>query len=119
MGADIIFYPTAIGTVKGIEQFEGDWQKAWEGVQVGHAISNNVIVASVNRVGTEKEMNFWGGSFVCDQFGKILVRADDKEGVFLAECDLSLGRNVEMGWGFVRNRSPLNYSKLISRKKYK
>ncbi len=111
-GADIIFYPTAIGWVKGVEPVEGDWHEAWEKVQVGHAISNSVIVAAVNRVGTEENMTFWGGSFVCDQFGKILVRGNDKEGVLIAECDLSLGKNVEEGWRFLKNRKPSVYGQL-------
>jgi predicted amidohydrolase len=113
MGADIIFYPTAIGWVKGIRPVEGDWHKAWESVQVGHAISNSLIVAAVNRVGKEKDMTFWGGSFVCDQFGKILARANDKEQVIVASCDLTLGKNVEAGWGFERNRVPSTYSRLM------
>ncbi len=74
LGADFLFYPTAIGTVKGIEQAEGDWQEAWETVQRGHAIANSMVVAAVNRVGVEKETTFWGGSFVCDQFGKLLAQ---------------------------------------------
>lgn len=113
LGADVIFYPTAIGTVDGIEQSEGSWKDAWESVQVGHAIANSVIVASVNRVGKERGMNFWGGSFVCDQFGKIIVRADEKEGVFLAECDLALASHIESGWGFLRNRRPSTYGKIV------
>ncbi len=112
MGAQIIFYPTAIGWVKGIDPAEGNWHEAWQSVQVGHAISNSVVVVAVNRVGVEKNMQFWGGSFVCDQFGKILVRADDKEQVIVTSCDLSLGRNLEEGWGFQRNRAPRSYSRL-------
>jgi predicted amidohydrolase len=111
-GAEIIFYPTAIGWVKGIEPIEGDWHEAWEKVQVGHAIANSVIVAAVNRVGTEEDMTFWGGSFVSDQFGKILVRGDDKEGVYIAKCDLSLGKNVEEGWHLLKNRKPSVYGLL-------
>jgi predicted amidohydrolase len=113
MGAEIIFYPTAIGTVKGIEQTEGDWREAWESVQRGHAIANSVVVVAVNRVGVEGDMKFWGGSFVCDQFGKILFRADDSEGVFVVECDLQLGKNIEDGWHFLGNRKPDTYSKLV------
>ena len=64
LGADVIVYPTAIGTISGIEQSEGNWREAWEGVQRGHAIANSVIVAAVNRVGIEKNTEFWGGSFV-------------------------------------------------------
>jgi predicted amidohydrolase len=112
MGADVIFYPTAIGRVRGVDQVEGDWRNAWEAVQIGHAISNSVIVVSVNRVGIEKNMTFWGGSFVCDQFGKILGRCGDGEEVLVAECDLSLGKNIEDGWGFLRNRAPNSYKRL-------
>jgi agmatine deiminase len=112
-GADIIFYPTAIGSVKGVDQVEGDWHEAWENVQRGHAISNSIIVAAVNRVGREKDMTFWGGSFVYNQFGKLLLRADESEGVFLTSCDISLGTSIEEGWGFLRNRKPHTYSKLL------
>ena len=114
MGAEVLLYPTAIGTVEGIEEAEGDWHEAWEAVQRGHAISNSVVVAAVNRVGREGRMTFWGGSFVCDQFGKILVRADDREQVLLASCDLELGRQVEEGWGFLRNRKPATYRRLAT-----
>ena len=110
MGADVIFYPTAIGWVKGIEPVEGDWKRAWELVQVGHAVANSVVVCAVNRVGTEGDTTFWGGSFVCDQFGKILFRAGDKEGAFVVECDLELAKKVEDGWGFLRNRKAGTYS---------
>jgi predicted amidohydrolase len=113
LGAQILFYPTAIGTVKGIEQSEGGWQDAWETVQRGHAIANSVVVAAVNRVGAEKDMRFWGGSFVCDQFGKVLVRGDAKERVLVASCDLQLGEDIERGWGFMKNRRPGSYKGLI------
>jgi agmatine deiminase len=112
MGADLIFYPTAIGTIAGVDQTEGSWHDAWEAVQRGHAISNSVVVAAVNRVGLEGELNFWGGSFVCDQFGEIHARADRREQVLIAECDLDLAVSVEEGWGFLRNRVPESYSKL-------
>ena len=115
MGAEVLFYPTAIGRVDGIEETEGDWQEAWETVQRGHAISNSIVVAAANRVGKEGRMNFWGGSFVCDQFGKILARADDREQVVMASCDLELGRQVEEGWGFLRNRKPSTYRKLTGK----
>ncbi len=114
LGADVIFYPTAIGWVKGIKPVEGDWHKAWESVQVGHAISNSVVVAAVNRVGREKDMSFWGGSFVCDQFGKVLVRADDKEGVVSAGVNFDLGRQTDEGWGFLRNRKPKTYRAILN-----
>jgi predicted amidohydrolase len=114
MGAEVLFYPTAIGRVDGIEETEGDWHEAWEAVQRGHAIANSMVVAAVNRVGREGRMTFWGGSFVCDQFGKVLARADDKEQILLATCDLELGRQVEEGWGFLRNRKPATYRRLSS-----
>jgi predicted amidohydrolase len=114
MGAEVLFYPTAIGRVDGIEETEGDWHEAWEAVQRGHAIANSMVVAAVNRVGREGRMTFWGGSFVCDQFGKVLARADDRERVLLATCDLELGRQVEEGWGFLRNRRPATYRRLSS-----
>jgi predicted amidohydrolase len=113
-GAEILFYPTAIGRVDGIEQTEGDWHEAWEAVQRGHAIANSMVVATVNRVGREGRTTFWGGSFVCDQFGKILARADDKERILIATCDLELGKQVEAGWGFLRNRRPATYRRLAS-----
>jgi agmatine deiminase len=114
MGAEVLFYPTAIGRVDGIEETEGDWKEAWEVVQRGHAIANSMIVAAVNRVGREGRMTFWGGSFVCDQFGKILARADDSEQVVVVPCDLDLGRDIERGWGFLRNRKPATYGRLAS-----
>jgi agmatine deiminase len=114
MGADVLFYPTAIGTVDGIEETEGDWKEAWELVQRGHAISNSMVVAAVNRVGKEGRMSFWGGSFVSDQFGRVLARADDREQVLMATCDLGLGTRVEEGWGFLRNRKPGTYRRLTT-----
>ncbi len=109
MGAQILFYPTSIGWVKGIEPVEGSWHEAWEAVQRGHAIANSLVVCAVNRVGVEGDMIFWGGSFVCDQFGKVLSRAGDGEGVFLADCDLAFEQEVEEGWGFQKLRKPKTY----------
>jgi predicted amidohydrolase len=113
LGAQVLFYPTAIGRVKGIEESEGSWQDAWETVQRGHAIANSMIVAAVNRVGVENETDFWGGSFASDQFGKVLGRADAKEGVLVVSCDLQLGDDVERGWGFMRNRKPDTYKRIL------
>ena len=80
-GAEIIFYPTAIGWIKGEEDpAEGDWHDAWETVQRSHAIANSVCVAAANRVGREEDLVFWGSSFVCDPFGKILARASSSAG---------------------------------------
>ena len=113
MGAQMLFYPTAIGWVKGVEPVEGDWHEAWETVQRGHAIANSIVVVAVNRVGVEKEMHFWGGSFVCDQFGKVVVRGSDTEQVIVGSCDLNLADEVEKGWGFLRNRNQATYRDLI------
>ena len=109
MGADVLFYPTAIGWVKGIEPVEGDWKRAWEAVQVGHAIANSVAVCAVNRVGTEGSTEFWGGTFVCYQFGKVHISPEDEEGAFTADVDLDVGKAVEEGWGFMRNRKGPTY----------
>lgn len=111
-GAEILFYPSAIGSVEGIEQTEGPWKEAWEAVQRGHAIANSMIVATVNRTGTEGRMNFWGGSFVYDQFGKKLCSANEKEGVLTVSCDLALSEQIEKGWGFMRNRKPSTYREI-------
>jgi predicted amidohydrolase len=112
LGAQILFYPSAIGWVRGVEPVEGDWHEAWESVQRGHAIANSIVVAAVNRVGVENEMSFWGGSFVCDQFGKMLIRGDDSERVLVTSCCLKLADEIETGWGFLRNRKPKTYREL-------
>jgi agmatine deiminase len=113
MGADIIFYPTAIGTVEGVSQEEGDWQDAWTTVQRGHAIANCVAVAAVNRVGREGSMAFWGGSFVSSQFGTLLAKGGAKEELVLAKVDLGLGKTVREGWRFFHNRRPKTYARLL------
>lgn len=110
-GVEIIFYPTAIGLPdEYIEQEEGNWQEAWEAVQRGHAVANSVIIASVNRVGKENNTTFWGGSFIYNQFGKLLSRGSDKEEIVIAKCDVSLGKNIREGWGFFKNRRPDQYT---------
>jgi predicted amidohydrolase len=113
LGADIIFYPTAIGTIKGIQQTEGNWHRAWEDVMRGHAIANSLVVAAVNRTGYEDRMRFWGGSFVIDAFGKTLKRAGSKEGVLVCDIDLDHGKEVREGWRFFRNRRPECYGKIV------
>ena len=107
-GAQIIFYPTAIGWIKDEEgPDEGDWHDAWETVQRSHAIANSVYVAAANRVGYEESLVFWGSSFVCDPFGKILARAgSSEEEVLVAELDLARNKVVREGWGFFRYRRP-------------
>jgi agmatine deiminase len=112
-GADIIFYPTAIGTVKNYTSPDGDWHDAWKTVQRAHAIANGVYVAAVNRVGEEGQLQFWGGSFVCDSFGKVLKEASsEKEEVLVVKVDLSKNKRIQEGWGFLQNRRPDTYKKL-------
>jgi len=114
-GAQIIFYPTAIGNIMDQgEPAEGDWHDAWETVQRGHAISNSICVAAVNRVGREESLSFWGSSFVSDSFGNIVAKASgDREEVLLADLDLAKNKSVREGWGFFRNRRPDLYWPII------
>jgi agmatine deiminase len=116
-GAQILFYPTAIGWIKGHDSTDGDWHGAWETIQRSHAIANGVHVASVNRVGEEGELKFWGSSFVSDPFGEVLKRASsENEATVVAELDLSRNVRIQEGWGFLRNRRPDTYGPLISKK---
>ena len=80
-GADVIFYPTAIGYLADDPLPYADWLSAWKTIQRGHAIANSIHVAVVNRVGKEGNTKFWGSSFVCNPFGKILKKAGDGEEV--------------------------------------
>jgi len=113
MGAEIIFYPTAIGRVAGLSAPEGDWQSAWEGVQRGHAIANNVIVCGVNRVGIEGATTFWGGSFIYNGFGQLLARGTESEGLVIADVDLEHSRFSREGWRFFASRRPEQYTAVI------
>src|SRR5687767_6660288 len=81
MGAEILFYPTAIGWAESQDEGTNDEQyNAWQTIQRSHAVANGVHVVSVNRVGNEGPMKFWGGSFVSNPFGKLLYKAShDKE----------------------------------------
>nr|WP_303716283.1 agmatine deiminase family protein [Methanoculleus marisnigri] len=116
MGAEIIFYPTAIGRIAGEEPPEGDWREAWETVQRGHAIANSVHVAAVNRVGDEGSIRFFGSSFVADAFGNVLARASEtNEEVLVVEVDFAENEAVREGWGFFRNRRPETYGALTRR----
>jgi agmatine deiminase len=113
MGADILFYPTAIGWIKGHNSQDGDWHNAWETVQRGHAIANGVHVAAINRVGEEGSLKFWGGSFVSDAFGKVLKKAsNDKEETLVVKVDLGMNKSIREGWGFLNNRRPDTYQEI-------
>jgi agmatine deiminase len=115
-GAEIIFYPTAIGNIVDYDE-EGDWHDAWETVQRGHAISNSVYVAAVNRVGREGNIKFFGKSFISDPFGKILKRASaTREEIVVAKLELDRNDFYAEGWGFLRNRRPDTYESLTSGK---
>src|SRR5206468_10101430 len=108
-GADVIFYPTAIGYLKNDPLPYSDWISAWTTIQRGHAIANSVHVAAVNRVGVEGEVKFWGSSFVCDAFGKIIRRGGLDEQVLVAEIDVSQNARIREGWRFSKNRKPETY----------
>jgi agmatine deiminase len=114
-GADIIFYPTAIGNLCANQPPEGDWQEAWKLIQRSHAIANSVHVAAVNRVGTEGEIRFFGGSFVCDAFGNIIAGAGSGEEIVIAQVDTGLNRSIRESWGFFRNRRPDTYAPVCRR----
>jgi agmatine deiminase len=109
-GAEIIFYPTAIGHPTNKEPAEGNWQEAWELIQRGHAVANSVHVAALNRVGREADIRFFGGSFICDAFGRIIVHGKDSEETLIASLDLSMNLAVRESWGFFRNRRPDTYA---------
>jgi agmatine deiminase len=113
-GAQIIFYPTAIGYIKGHKSEDGDWHEAWKTVQRAHAIANGVHVAAVNRVGEERHLKFWGGSFVCDSFGTVLAEASAiKEEILVVTLDLDKNQRIREGWGFLKNRRPDTYCSLV------
>ncbi|MGO8807306.1 MAG: carbon-nitrogen hydrolase [Candidatus Bathyarchaeia archaeon] len=113
-GAEILFYPTAIGYIEGEVSSDGDWHDAWKTVQRGNAIANGVHVAAVNRVGVEGKLGFWGGSFVCDSFGMMLKEASmRKEETLVVEVDLAKNKRIQDGWGFLRNRRPDSYRELV------
>ncbi|MEY4307636.1 MAG: hypothetical protein RJA95_1004 [Verrucomicrobiota bacterium] len=105
-GAQILFYPTAIGWLPEEKAALGRAQhNAWETVQRGHGVANGCYVAATNRVGTEGRTQFWGQSFVSDPYGEIVARASvDHEEVLLADCDLVKQREFRRIWPFFRDR---------------
>ena len=103
-GADILFYPTAIGWKPEEPEETKHYHAAWETVQRGHAISNGVFVAAANRVGQEGELKFWGSSFVADPFGAVIYRASNhQEEIILVDCDLNKVENTRREWPFFRD----------------
>jgi agmatine deiminase len=116
-GAEIIFYPTAIGTILGEKQKEGDWHDAWETVMRGHAIANSLYVVAVNRVGVEDKLKFWGQSFICDAFGRIIKKSGDKKDeILISKVNLASNKIIAEDWGFMRNRRGDTYGSLTKNK---
>lgn len=105
-GAEVIFYPTAIGWLPEEKEELGEEQhRAWETVMKGHAVANGCYVAAVNRVGREGETEFWGQSFVSDYTGGVVEKASAvKEEILLAECDLGAMADHRKWWPFFRDR---------------
>jgi N-carbamoylputrescine amidase len=111
-GAEVLFYPTAIGwhpLEKG--QYGEKQHGAWMNVMKGHAVANGVYVAAANRIGLEKYVpgtegiQFWGSSFIAGPQGEILAQAShDQEEILIAEVDLKLQENVRQNWPFFRDR---------------
>ena len=115
-GAQIVFYPTAIGWERGeVERVRGRQLQAWETVQRGHAIANGMFVAVVNRVGVEDSLEFWGSSFVAEPFGEVIARAGASEEILIADCDLALIEETRRNWPFLRDRRIDAYGDLLRR----
>ena len=119
-GAQILFYPTAIGWLPAEKHEHGAQQQAaWETIQRSHAIANGVYVCAVNRVGHEGDpaggIEFWGGSFVSDPGGRLLVKAGADEEVLTATCDLAKVGVSRTHWPFLRDRRIDAYQDLTKR----
>ncbi len=116
-GADIIFYPTAIGWLPSEKKLLGAAQhNAWETVQRGHAVANGCYVAAVNRVGREGGTEFWGQSFVADPYGRVVAKASaDREEILYADVDLKLQSDFRRIWPFFRDRRIDTYGDLTKR----
>jgi N-carbamoylputrescine amidase len=116
-GAEILFYPTAIGWHPSEKAEYGKAQhSAWETMMRSHAIANGLFVCAPNRVGTEGNIEFWGGSFIADPNGNLLAKAaHDREEVLLAECDLDKIDVVRTHWPFLRDRRIDAYGGLLKR----
>ena len=120
-GAQVLFYPTAIGWHPAEKAEHGAAQHdAWRTIQRSHAIANGLYVAAVNRVGYEglpgNGLEFWGGSFVADPFGQVLAEASsDCEETLIVECDPRRIEEVRRNWPFLRDRRIDAYSGICSR----
>jgi N-carbamoylputrescine amidase len=127
-GAEVLFYPTAIGWHPAEkDQFGAAQYDAWQTIQRGHAIANGVYVAGVNRVGREHGdirgdraeglgLEFWGGSFLADPFGRIVAKAShDREEILMGEIDLVLQEDTRRNWPFLRDRRIDAYGPITKR----
>lgn len=118
MGAEILFYPTAIGWDMEepdpvINQEQHD---AWETIQRSHAVANGLYVVSVNRVGIEAKQKFWGGSFIANPHGRLLFKAShDKEEVHVQEIDLDKTEYYRTTWPYLRDRRIDSYGPITKR----
>jgi N-carbamoylputrescine amidase len=121
LGAEILFYPTAIGWHPAEKAEWGDAQlEAWRTAQRAHAIANGVFVAATNRVGFEPEpltqgLEFFGHSFVCDPFGRMIAEAGTDPAIIVASCDLSLIESTRRNWPFLRDRRIDAYGPILNR----
>jgi N-carbamoylputrescine amidase len=119
MGAEILFYPTAIGWATSQDEATNDEQyNAWQTIQRSHAVANGVHVVSVNRVGFEQDglMKFWGGSFVANPFGRLLYKAShDKEETEVIEIDTAKTDSYRTHWPFMRDRRIDSYQPITKR----
>jgi N-carbamoylputrescine amidase len=112
MGAEILFYPTAIGSEPHDDSL--DTARLWRRAMVGHAVSNVVPVVAANRIGTEHGQTFYGTSFICDERGDILAELDrEEEGVITATLDLDRVKRHRAAFGFFRDRRPELYGRLV------
>jgi N-carbamoylputrescine amidase len=120
-GAEILFYPTAIGWHPAEkDEFGSAQSSAWETIQRSHAIANGVFVAAVNRIGHEGPagggLEFWGGSFVADPFGRVIAKAGPgTEEVVIARCDPKLQEETRRNWPFLRDRRIDAYAPITQR----
>jgi N-carbamoylputrescine amidase len=116
-GAQILFYPTAIGWAeKEVPEVRQAQLSAWEMMQRSHSIANGVFVVSVNRVGKEGELEFWGNSFVSNPFGVLLAKTSyDREEIIVVECDLNQIDFYRTHWPFMRDRRIDAYEHITKR----
>ncbi|MES2388176.1 MAG: carbon-nitrogen hydrolase [Bacteroidota bacterium] len=117
MGADFLVYPTAIGwALDQTEKVNEDQYNAWQTMQRSHSVANGLPVVSVNRTGIEGEMQFWGGSFVTNGFGRVDWQAPHKEeAVHVHTLDFSESNFYRTHWPFLRDRRIETYGPITSR----